>query len=59
MHFPMLTETMILLGVSILAISRKNEMIHSVGPDERILQHDLVYISGDSEHTERFFEAIH
>lgn len=46
-------------GVSILAISRKNEMIHSVGPDERILQHDLVYISGDSEHTERFFEAIH
>lgn len=45
-------------GVSILAISRKNEMIHSIMPGEKILQHDLVYISGDPEHTDLFFEAV-
>lgn len=45
-------------GVSILAISRKNEMIHSIGPDEKILQHDLIYISGDPEHTEHFFSQV-
>ena len=45
-------------GVNILAISRDDRMISSIDPGEKLVQNDLVYISGDQEHIEKFFQAV-
>ena len=45
-------------GVNVLAISRKDEMINRVTPEEKLLQNDLVFISGDQEHIDSFFKAV-
>lgn len=45
-------------GVNILAISRKDQMINRVTPEEKLLQNDLVFISGDQEHIDSFFKAV-
>ncbi|MEG9326828.1 cation:proton antiporter [Salinimicrobium catena] len=45
-------------GVNVLAINRKDEMINSITPDQKILKNDLVFISGDQEHIDHFFKAV-
>lgn len=45
-------------GVNVIAISRKDEMISNIRPEEKILQNDLIYIQGDNAHIERFRKAI-
>ncbi|MBN4058056.1 cation:proton antiporter [Olleya sp. AH-315-K02] len=45
-------------GVSILAIFRNEEMINTITPDQKLIQNDIVYISGDQEHIEFFFNAV-
>ncbi|MGB7786568.1 MAG: monovalent cation:proton antiporter-2 (CPA2) family protein [Salinimicrobium sp.] len=45
-------------GVNVLAISRKEQMINRVTPEEKLLQNDLVFISGDQEHIDSFFKAV-
>lgn len=46
-------------GVNVLAISRKNEMINNMTPSVKLLHNDLVYISGDQEHIDSFYKAVH
>lgn len=45
-------------GVNVLAISRKDEIINTITPDQKILKNDLVFISGDPEHTDSFYRAV-
>jgi monovalent cation:H+ antiporter-2, CPA2 family len=45
-------------GISILAIERDKNMISDVRPEERLLQNDRLYVSGDQEHIERFYREI-
>ncbi len=45
-------------GVNILAINRKEQLITSIDPDEKMLLDDLVYISGDQQRIEDFFRAV-
>lgn len=45
-------------GINILAISRKDRMIHSVRPEDKLLQNDRVFVSGDQEHIENFYHAV-
>ncbi len=45
-------------GVNILAIKRKEIMIDYIGPKEKILQHDLVFINGNPENIEHFNKAL-
>jgi len=45
-------------GVSILAILRNEQMINTVTPNTRLIQNDIVYISGNQEHIERFYNAV-
>jgi len=45
-------------GVNILAISRKDQMISSIKPNEKMIQNDLVFITGDQEHIESFYNAV-
>lgn len=45
-------------GINILAILRKGKMIESVSPDEKLIQNDLVFISGDQENIEQFYRAV-
>lgn len=45
-------------GVNVLAISRKDEMINTITPDQKILKNDLVFISGDQEHIDSFYKAV-
>lgn len=45
-------------GINILAISRKNKMLYPISPDEKLHQNDLVYISGDPEHVDKFHQAV-
>lgn len=45
-------------GVNVLAISRKDEMINTITPEQKILKNDLVFISGDQEHIDNFFKAV-
>ncbi len=45
-------------GISILAILRNKKMINTISPQEKILQNDVVYISGDQEHIEQFYNAV-
>ena len=45
-------------GVNVLAISRKDQMINRITPGEKLLQNDMVFISGDQEHIDSFFKAV-
>ncbi|WP_424493496.1 monovalent cation:proton antiporter-2 (CPA2) family protein [Salinimicrobium sp. GXAS 041] len=45
-------------GVNILAINRKEQLISSIDPDEKMLLNDLVFISGDQQQIEDFFKAV-
>lgn len=45
-------------GVNVLAISRKDKIINTITPDQKILKNDLVFISGDQEHIDRFYKAV-
>jgi CPA2 family monovalent cation:H+ antiporter-2 len=45
-------------GVNILAISRKDKMINTIKPNEKMIQNDLVFITGDQEHIESFYNAV-
>ncbi len=45
-------------GVNVLAISRKDEMINTITPEQKILKNDLVFISGDQEHIDSFYKAV-
>ena len=45
-------------GINILAISRKNKIIYPVYPKEKLLQSDVIYVSGDPEHIEKFHQAV-
>ncbi len=45
-------------GVNIIGISRKEKMIHPISPGEKLHQHDLVYVTGDPEHIDRFYKAV-
>ncbi len=45
-------------GINILAISRKDQMIHTVSADEKLIQGDLIFISGDQECIEDFYKAV-
>jgi CPA2 family monovalent cation:H+ antiporter-2 len=45
-------------GVSVLAILRNEQMINTITPNERLFQNDIVYISGDQEHIEHFYNAV-
>ena len=44
--------------VNILAILRDEVMINRISSDEILIQNDIVYISGDQEHIEGFFNAV-
>jgi monovalent cation:H+ antiporter-2, CPA2 family len=46
-------------GINILAIARNDEIIDQVGPKERILQHDILYVNGRPEDIERFHQHLH
>ncbi|MDD3860926.1 MAG: cation:proton antiporter, partial [Bacteroidales bacterium] len=45
-------------GVNILAISRNNEMKYPISPEEKLLQNDFIYISGDNESIDKFYRAV-
>ena len=45
-------------NVNILALSRNNEMIYPISPDEKLLQDDVVYISGDPGSIDEFYKAV-
>lgn len=45
-------------GVNILAISRNGNLIYHVSPEEKILQDDLVYLSGDQVHIDQFYHQV-
>ncbi|MDD3741567.1 MAG: monovalent cation:proton antiporter-2 (CPA2) family protein [Bacteroidales bacterium] len=45
-------------GVNILAISRNNEMKYPISPDDKLLQNDFIYISGDNESIDKFYRAV-
>ncbi|RLD27805.1 MAG: potassium transporter KefB, partial [Bacteroidetes bacterium] len=45
-------------GVNILAISRKDKMINTIKPNEKMIQNDLVFITGDQEHIDSFYNAV-
>jgi K+:H+ antiporter len=45
-------------GVNILAITRKGQMISSIEPNEKMIQNDMVFITGDQEHIESFYNAV-
>lgn len=45
-------------GITILSILRNNNMITAINPDERLIQNDIVFIKGDVEHIERFYNAV-
>ena len=33
-------------------------MINTISPNERLIQNDIAYISGDQEHMEQFYNAV-
>ena len=45
-------------GITVLAISRNNTMIHPISPDQKLSQNDLVYITGEPEQIDRFYQAV-
>ncbi|MFO7852230.1 MAG: cation:proton antiporter [Bacteroidota bacterium] len=45
-------------GINILAISRNDNMIYDIEPDEKIYQNDLVFIHGKPENVDRFHKLV-
>ena len=45
-------------GVSILAILRDEKMINTIRPNDTLSQNDIVYISGNVEDIEHFYNAV-
>lgn len=45
-------------GVNVLGISRKNQLMVNVSPDEKILKHDLLYISGSQLDIDRLRKVV-
>lgn len=45
-------------GINILGIKRKNEMLKSIHPEERLKQGDLIYIQGNQSNIEQFHKLI-
>ncbi|VAW13446.1 Inner membrane protein, KefB/KefC family [hydrothermal vent metagenome] len=45
-------------GVNILAISRKGQMISFIKPNEKLIQNDVVFISGGQEGIDCFYNAV-
>lgn len=45
-------------GVNILAISRNNEMKYPISPEDKLLQHDFIYISGNNISIDKFYKAV-
>lgn len=45
-------------GITIVGISRKNQMIYPITPEEKLLQNDLVYVSGNPEQIDAFYKAV-
>jgi CPA2 family monovalent cation:H+ antiporter-2 len=44
-------------GVNILAISRKDKMLQALSPEEKLLQNDLVFVTGVKEQIDHFYRA--
>jgi CPA2 family monovalent cation:H+ antiporter-2 len=45
-------------GINILGIKRKNDMLESIQPEEKLKQGDLVYIQGNQSNIEQFHKLI-
>jgi K+:H+ antiporter len=45
-------------GINILGIKRKNEMLESVQPEEKLKQGDLIYVQGKQSKIEQFHKLI-
>ncbi len=45
-------------GVNILAIFRDEQIINTITPNEKLIQNDVVYISGNQEHIEHFYSTV-
>jgi CPA2 family monovalent cation:H+ antiporter-2 len=45
-------------GINILAISRNDNLIYPVLPDEKLHQNDLLYVSGDMEQINNFYKLV-
>ncbi|MCI4647471.1 monovalent cation:proton antiporter family protein [Phaeodactylibacter sp.] len=45
-------------GINILGLSRKNTLITNSGPDEILLQRDILYVTGKQESIDQFRKAI-
>jgi CPA2 family monovalent cation:H+ antiporter-2 len=46
-------------GITLVSIQRDENMIFNITPEERILQHDKLYILGDQDHILQFYKLIH
>lgn len=45
-------------GITLVSIQRDEKMIFNITPEERILQHDKLYILGDQDHILKFYKLI-
>jgi CPA2 family monovalent cation:H+ antiporter-2 len=45
-------------GINILGLSRKDELLTNTGPDEVILQRDILYVTGSQERIDQFRRII-
>jgi CPA2 family monovalent cation:H+ antiporter-2 len=45
-------------GINILGIKRKNEMLESIQPEEKLKQGDLIYIQGNQSKIEQFHKMV-
>ncbi len=45
-------------GINILGIKRKNEMLESMQPDEKLKQGDIIYVQGNQSKIEQFHKLI-
>lgn len=45
-------------GVLVIAIYRREKMIYPVQPGHKLMQNDLVYISGEPESIDKFYKAV-
>ncbi|MEB2775937.1 cation:proton antiporter [Algoriphagus sp. D3-2-R+10] len=45
-------------GINILGIKRKNEMMESIHPDDKLKQGDIIYIQGNQSKIEQFHKLI-
>jgi CPA2 family monovalent cation:H+ antiporter-2 len=46
------------LGINILSIKRKNEILESISPDETLKNGDIIYIQGNQSDIEHFHKLI-